>query len=111
MLALLFFHFFFFNATATTEIYTLSLHDALPICLLATLGHRALPGRVRSRARAHAPSFPEGSRQEMTFQIDYADADGDHTVASADIADVLTLLADLLNGNAWYLIIRSGGEK
>src|SRR5438067_8140294 len=26
--------FFFFNATATTEIYTLSLHDALPICSL-----------------------------------------------------------------------------
>src|SRR5207253_9351727 len=28
---LIFFFFFFFNATATTEIYTLSLHDALPI--------------------------------------------------------------------------------
>src|SRR2546430_17707442 len=27
----LFFIFFFFNDTATTEIYTLSLHDALPI--------------------------------------------------------------------------------
>ena len=27
-----FFIFFFFNDTATTEIYTLSLHDALPIC-------------------------------------------------------------------------------
>ena len=26
-----FFFFFFFNDTATTEIYTLSLHDALPI--------------------------------------------------------------------------------
>src|SRR5256885_8031477 len=26
--------FFFFNDTATTEIYTLSLHDALPICCL-----------------------------------------------------------------------------
>src|SRR5260221_5233197 len=26
--------FFFFNDTATTEIYTLSLHDALPICFL-----------------------------------------------------------------------------
>src|SRR5947208_16869474 len=26
--------FFFFNHTATTEIYTLSLHDALPICLV-----------------------------------------------------------------------------
>src|ERR1041384_8785819 len=28
----MFFCFFFFNDTATTEIYTLSLHDALPIC-------------------------------------------------------------------------------
>src|SRR3989441_2325300 len=27
------FYFFFFNDTATTEIYTLSLHDALPICV------------------------------------------------------------------------------
>src|SRR3712207_7784101 len=29
--------FFFFNDTATTEIYTLSLHDALPISLLVAL--------------------------------------------------------------------------
>src|SRR5260370_26953707 len=29
------FSFFFFNDTATTEIYTLSLHDALPICAIA----------------------------------------------------------------------------
>src|SRR2546427_13045250 len=29
--------FFFFNDTATTEIYTLSLHDALPICCAAGL--------------------------------------------------------------------------
>src|SRR3712207_8826415 len=31
-------HFFFFNDTATTEIYTLSLHDALPIF---GVGHQA----------------------------------------------------------------------
>src|SRR5258707_9365487 len=31
-----FFLFFFFNDTATTEIYTLSLHDALPICDIET---------------------------------------------------------------------------
>src|SRR6266536_6112560 len=31
---LCFFFVFFFNDTATTEIYTLSLHDALPICSL-----------------------------------------------------------------------------
>src|SRR6266496_5487530 len=34
------FFFFFFNDTATTEIYTLSLHDALPIYLLRS-GRRA----------------------------------------------------------------------
>src|SRR3712207_8860188 len=31
MTSCIFFCFFFFNDTATTEIYTLSLHDALPI--------------------------------------------------------------------------------
>src|SRR5256885_13512907 len=36
------FFFFFFNDTATTEIYTLSLHDALPIC----------PGRISEKAHA-----------------------------------------------------------
>src|SRR2546429_5661297 len=30
-------HFFFFNDTATTEIYTLSLHDALPIWKASTM--------------------------------------------------------------------------
>src|SRR2546427_8066655 len=30
--------FFFFNDTATTEIYTLSLHDALPICVFVPIG-------------------------------------------------------------------------
>src|SRR2546429_2572059 len=40
--------FFFFNDTATTEIYTLSLHDALPICLtLRGDLHRAVGGLHR----------------------------------------------------------------
>src|SRR3712207_7454986 len=42
---------FFFNDTATTEIYTLSLHDALPICSLVC---EALGG-PRSPARAGSP--------------------------------------------------------
>src|SRR6266536_6458688 len=33
----LLFLFFFFNDTATTEIYTLSLHDALPICCMGPI--------------------------------------------------------------------------
>ena len=35
------FLFFFFNDTATTEIYTLFLHDALPICYLADIDRAA----------------------------------------------------------------------
>src|SRR6266487_7061218 len=38
----LFFFFFFFNDTATTEIYTLSLHDALPISAPHVAGLAAL---------------------------------------------------------------------
>src|SRR2546426_12826720 len=37
----LFLFFFFFNDTATTEIYTLSLHDALPISILMPPTHPA----------------------------------------------------------------------
>src|SRR6266496_4052688 len=37
-----FLFFFFFNDTATTEIYTLSLHDALPIFCQTVLGYSAL---------------------------------------------------------------------
>src|SRR6267154_6150794 len=36
-----YFIFFFFNDTATTEIYTLSLHDALPICVRTGLPNKA----------------------------------------------------------------------
>src|SRR5216683_6925953 len=45
-----FFAFFFFNDTATTEIYTLSLHDALPIYAHQARGCLDGP-RVRHRGR------------------------------------------------------------
>src|SRR5437899_8091652 len=56
-LSSLFFLFFFFNDTATTEIYTLSLHDALPISREASaqattshaLRHRRRPAHRRQR--------------------------------------------------------------
>src|SRR5687768_18270542 len=44
MLFYLFPLFFFFNDTATTEIYTLSLHDALPICRRDDVGVRERAG-------------------------------------------------------------------
>src|SRR5216683_4325998 len=46
-----FFFFFFFNDTATTEIYTLSLHDALPILT----GPRAPGARESSRTGLPRP--------------------------------------------------------
>src|SRR3712207_8126535 len=49
---------FFFNDTATTEIYTLSLHDALPILA----GPRARAGRV---GRASRGEHPQGARDEL----------------------------------------------
>src|SRR6266850_7827916 len=47
--------FFFFNDTATTEIYTLSLHDALPISPTPTRWGRSFPLRRgwRSRSEEH----------------------------------------------------------
>src|SRR5947209_12052413 len=53
----IFFFFFFFNDTATTEIYTLSLHDALPISI----------GRLRSLPKQEARSvqrWEAGTRSE-----------------------------------------------
>src|SRR2546430_13042960 len=54
------FIFFFFNDTATTEIYTLSLHDALPILVPCARGsgHPASEacGAVAGPDRAIAPS-------------------------------------------------------
>src|SRR5437764_8961027 len=50
---------FFFNDTATTEIYTLSLHDALPICRRrwsAGYGRTPAPDARRNAARSAAPS-------------------------------------------------------
>src|SRR2546423_11721426 len=49
--------FFFFNDTATTEIYTLSLHDALPICL-------HLAPRSPSQWLPHGSMDDEASRSE-----------------------------------------------
>src|SRR5690348_18293886 len=49
------FLFFFFNDTATTEIYTLSLHDALPISCGARCGTRA--GPVSASREVHSAAL------------------------------------------------------
>src|SRR3712207_9573930 len=49
--------FFFFNDTATTEIYTLSLHDALPISVRALGRHGRYRRRPVRRAARHDRSL------------------------------------------------------
>src|SRR2546421_3927460 len=53
-----FYFFFFFNDTATTEIYTLSLHDALPILgqLPKDLGTMSLDIQVQAILLGHCPT-------------------------------------------------------
>src|SRR3712207_6871361 len=58
---------FFFNEAATTEIYTLSRHDALPICRRAAGGpttRRA--ARVRRRRRPPPPPGPPSLPPQIT---------------------------------------------
>src|SRR3989454_9781888 len=57
----LFFFFFFFNDTATTEIYTLSLHDALPISVRRA-GPRVRPRRGLLRVHAAGDRGRDRSR-------------------------------------------------
>src|SRR2546430_14634109 len=47
--------FFFFNDTATTEIYTLSLHDALPISKSIDELFSSIPERFRLREALNIP--------------------------------------------------------
>src|SRR2546422_8486904 len=61
---------FFFNDTATTEIYTLSLHDALPICHCRAGG--------RDTAHGHAQGRGGGRAQRACDQLgelEYGDRD------------------------------------
>src|SRR2546425_13114864 len=59
----IFFVFFFFNDTATTEIYTLSLHDALPISDRGRTA-AATGGRLRARRREQRPVLRRPGRSE-----------------------------------------------
>src|SRR6266496_6589293 len=67
--------FFFFNDTATTEIYTLSLHDALPISRglddrQAVLDRQRLePGRHRVRGRSEEHTSELQSRRDLVCRL------------------------------------------
>src|SRR5437870_9675050 len=66
--------FFFFHNPATTEIYTLSLHDALPICLAASeptdeSGSRPPVGGCRGEARSEEHTSELQSRGHLVCRL------------------------------------------
>src|SRR2546430_10191606 len=62
--------FFFFNDTATTEIYTLSLHDALPISDLGPTDRTGVcRPRPRSEFRGTAAAAPARRSEEHTSEL------------------------------------------
>src|SRR5260221_3994275 len=73
--------FFFFNDTATTEIYTLSLHDALPICLISRRQFEQFFQGTRRRIDVRVPisCFREtlGNRDRKSTRLNSS-----HTVIS-----------------------------
>src|SRR2546430_15499228 len=83
---LLFLFFFFFNDTATTEIYTLSLHDALPISRNITVNAVApgfvetpmtdvLSDKVKEELKARIPLGRLGSARDVAAAIVFLASD------------------------------------
>src|SRR2546430_14735003 len=60
--------FFFFNDTATTEIYTLSLHDALPILHVAVCPHGAR-GRELGGEQHRGPDDAMKTRDPLAHHV------------------------------------------
>src|SRR2546426_4046412 len=78
------FSFFFFNDTATTEIYTLSLHDALPIAYLDGTVAEVLPGqgaRVETTCAFIQGIFGIGGETWGTLVLGVASPEEDVTAA------------------------------
>src|SRR3712207_5200898 len=81
--------FFFFNDTATTEIYTLSLHDALPICAEPPARRQRIGRRLyaedvaRAADRMKEPGLATGFQLPPQIRHEHLDGvrDGERVVA------------------------------
>src|SRR2546428_12785586 len=84
--------FFFFNDTATTEIYTLSLHDALPICDIDLAHLRGSWAGAMGQVQFMPSSY-------LQFAEDF-DGDGRRDIWSTP-GDVFASIANYLRGHGW----------
>src|SRR5947209_13435484 len=77
--------FFFFNDTATTEIYTLSLHDALPICalehqMLKEMRDARHPGRFIYRTHAKPGLVADDGQDRKSTRLNSSHANISYAV-------------------------------
>src|SRR2546426_3396763 len=99
-----FFRFFFFNDTATTEIYTLSLHDALPISLRQEFDLYANVRPVKS-------IVPEGRYPSVDLVVIRENTEGRSEEHTSELQSPCNLVCRLLlekkkNQRSWSLRVR-----
>jgi hypothetical protein len=104
----LIFTFVFFNDTATTEIYTLSLHDALPI-------YTTQPKDVTAAAGGNVTFTVTASGVELTYQWQYCNPGSStwrNSPAAGNKTATLTIPATTdRSGNKYRCVVTSGGES
>src|SRR3989442_14987453 len=104
------FLFFFFNDTATTEIYTLSLHDALPISIILILIGIAAGNYSRSVLRSREAVLKQ-DLQEMRKAIDNFTMDKQAAPQSLDDLAPQYLhvipVDPITNGKDWVPVVDS----
>src|SRR5260370_2282899 len=101
--------FFFFNDTATTEIYTLSLHDALPISRLFFAAASSIPPRTwRWANRACSIAAQKGSSRNSGCALSGAPSgfprSEEHT---SELQSHLNLVCRLLLEKKKYMLKRN----
>src|SRR6266496_2303892 len=94
-----FFFFFFFNDTATTEIYTLSLHDALPI----TAADVVWTWELWAAPWIHGPASAQSKVWGLAGAKEFNDGTADK-IAGVQVVDDHTITAKLDPPNALWTI-------
>src|SRR5256885_16572400 len=103
------FFFFFFNDTATTEIYTLSLHDALPICLFGQMAADLLSDERHILAqswRASARRWLRSLKDAVSSRIGSM-----HGARAAVHGAQMTAPASISMPKGWTRVQKKAGEQ
>src|SRR6266536_525340 len=104
----LFFFFFFFNDTATTEIYTLSLHDALPISRPSPSAAARRRSCITSRSRTRPKASPSQRSSSLTRSAHSCSTSGANVLRSLRRRDDIGKLGRSRSQRTHELRHRSG---